>query len=192
MFIFFLVTGIGMVGPLLTMHMRVIAYALVGALLASSAHAEDWEGNFRRCDVTKSFSQGKVRISVGEMVELDILWNDGVDLDEVTAADISVRIDNTPLPHPKPLKYDITGPYSGMVYGFELGPSNAILPALFRAKHLLISFPGKPDRSVDLDVGAGRKALAFLKKCDKFWTCVAERGKPGKKKHCYLPRDESD
>jgi hypothetical protein len=54
-----------------------IAYALAATLLATSAHAEDREGNFRRCDVTKSFSQGKVRISVGEMIELDILWNDG-------------------------------------------------------------------------------------------------------------------
>jgi hypothetical protein len=169
-----------------------IAYALAATLLATSAHAEDREGNFRRCDVTKSFSQGKVRISVGEMIELDILWNDGADLDEVTAADISVRIDNTPLPHPKPLKYGTPGPYSGMVYGFELGSPNAIIPALFRAKHLQISFPGKPERSVDLDIGAGRKALAFLKKCDKFWTCVVERGKPGKKKHCYVPRGESD
>src|SRR6266481_8523271 len=66
-----------------------IAYALAATLLATSAHAEDWQGNFRRCDVTKSFSQGKVRISVGEMIELDILWNDGADLDVVTAADIS-------------------------------------------------------------------------------------------------------
>ncbi len=124
------------------MTVKSIAYALAATLLATSAHAEDWEGNFRRCDVTKSFSQGKVRISVGEMIELDILWNDGADLDEVTAADISVRIDNTPLPHPKPLKY-----------------------------------------------GAGRKAVAFLKKCDKFWTCVVERGKPHKPKHCFVPRD---
>jgi hypothetical protein len=62
-----------------------IAFALAATLLASSAHAEDWEGNFRRCDVTKSFTQGRVRISVGEMIELDILWNDGADLDEVTA-----------------------------------------------------------------------------------------------------------
>jgi hypothetical protein len=134
-----------------------------------------------------SFRKFCDEFSVGEMIELDILWNDGADLDEVTAADISVRID-TPLPRPKPLKLII----NGMVYGFELGTLNAILPALFRAKHLQISFPGKPERSVDLDIGAGRKALAFLKKCDKFWTCVVERGKPGKKKHCYVPRGERD
>jgi hypothetical protein len=30
-------------------------------------------------------------------------------------------------------------------------------------------------------------ALAFLKKCHKFWTCVAERD-AGKRKHCYMPK----
>jgi hypothetical protein len=78
---------------------------------------------------------------------------------------------------PKPLKTNITG----IVYGFELGSSHAIFPALSRGKHLQISFPGKPERSVDLDIGAGRKAVAFLKKCDKFWSCVQERDLMGKR-----------
>ena len=76
-----------------------------------------------------------------------------------------------------------------MVYGFELGSFNAILPALSRGKRLQISFLGKPERSLDLNIGAGRKAVAFLKKCDKFWSCVNERDLMGKKKHCFLPRD---
>jgi hypothetical protein len=39
-----------------------------------------------------------------------------------------------------------------------------------------------------------RKALDFLQKCDKFWTCVADRDlspRP-KYKHCFLPRDMRD
>ena len=39
-----------------------------------------------------------------------------------------------------------------------------------------------------------RKALDFLQKCDKFWTCVADRDlspRP-KHKHCFLPRDMRD
>jgi hypothetical protein len=77
-------------------------------------------------------------------------------------------------------------------FGFELGPRNAIPPALFQAKHLQISVPDKPERSIDLGIGPGRKDLAFLKICAKFWACVAERDSPGnwpgKKKHCYYPR----
>lgn len=146
--------------------------------------ADAWEEDFRRCQVLKQFPQGTVIIVAGEQIELDIHWND-LDLNEVAAADISVQIDNTPLLHPKPLKNQITG----MVYGFELGSFNAILPALSQGKRLQISFPSKPERSVDLNIGAGRKAVAFLKKCDKFWSCVKERDLMGKKKHCFLPRD---
>jgi hypothetical protein len=94
------------------------------------------------------------------MVELDVFWDDGADLDNLGVADISVQIDNAPLPHPKPLKSDM-----GMLYGFRLGSFDAILPALSRGKRLQISIPDKPERSVNLDIGAGGKAVAFLKKC---------------------------
>jgi hypothetical protein len=150
-----------------------------------------WEGDFRKCQVEKKFPQGKVIIQAGEQIELDIRWNDGVDLDEVVevdpaAADISVQIDN------KPLKIEWKGELAGIVYGLKLGSFNAILPALSRGKRLQILFPGKPQRSVDLNVGDGRKPVAFLKKCAKFWSCVADRGLPGKAKHCYLPRLDLD
>jgi hypothetical protein len=29
------------------------------------------------------------------------------------------------------------------------------------------------------------QGLALLKKCNKFWQCVVDVGKPGKAKHCY-------
>jgi hypothetical protein len=150
-----------------------------------------WEEDFRRCQVKKRVPQGTVTIGAREMVELNINWNDGANLDEVAAANMSVQIDNTPLLYPKPLKYAID---DGMVYGFELGSFNAILPTLSRGKRLQISFPRKPQRSVDLNIGddAGRKAVAFLKKCVKFKSCVADRGLPGKAKHCYLPRLDLD
>ncbi len=99
------------------------------------------------------------------MVELDVHWSDGADLDKVGAADISVRIDNALVPHPKPLRSDV-----GMLYGFELGSFNAIFPPLSRGKRLQISIPGEPERSADLDIGAGKKAVAFLRKCDMYWT----------------------
>ena len=128
--------------------------------------ADAWEEDFRRCRVLKQFSQGEVIISADEkMVELDVSWSDRSDLDEVGAADISVRIDNAPVPHAKPLRSDV-----GMLYGFELGSYNAIFPALSRGKQLQISIPNKPERSVNLDIGAGGKAVAFLKKCDRYWT----------------------
>jgi hypothetical protein len=41
-----------------------------------------------------------------------------------------------------------------------------------------------PDEISELE-----KGIALLKKCNKFWQCVANRGLPGKAKHCYLPRN---
>jgi len=137
---------------------------LLSTIEASAADA--WEEDFRRCRILKQFSQGEVIISAGEkMVELDVHWSDGADLDKVGAADISVRIDNTPLPHPKPLRSD-----AGMRYGFELGSFNAIMSALSRGKRFRISIPDKPERSADVDIGAGKKAVAFLRECDMYWT----------------------
>ena len=132
------------------------------------AAADSWEEDFRRCRVLKQFSQGEVIISTGEQtVELDVHWTDGFNLDKIDAADISVRIDNAPVLHPKPLRSDV-----GMLYGFELGSLDTILPALSRGKQLQISIPDNPERSVNLDIGAGGKAVAFLKKCDQYWTNV--------------------
>jgi len=37
------------------------------------------------------------------------------------------------------------------------------------------------------DIPAIEKGLAVLKRCSKFWTCVAERN-IGRRKHCYLPK----
>jgi hypothetical protein len=110
------------------------------------------------------------------VVELDVQWNDGADLDNLGVANISVQIDNEHLPHPKPLKSD-----TGMLYGFGLGSFNAILPALSRGKRLQISIPDRPDRTVNLDIGAGGKAVAFLKKCDRYW--VNWRRKHHSRKH---------
>jgi tetratricopeptide (TPR) repeat protein len=99
------------------------------------------------------------------MVELNVYWSDGANLDNLGAVDISVRIDDAPLPDPKPLKSDY-----GVLYGFGLGSFNAILPALSRGKRLQVSISGKPERFVDLDIGAGKGAVAFLRKCDMYWT----------------------
>jgi hypothetical protein len=46
---------------------------------------------------------------------------------------------------------------------------------------------GEPKPSIS----SMRKALDFLQKCDKFWTCVADRdlSPHPKHKHCFLPRD---
>jgi hypothetical protein len=84
----------------------------------NNAHAEKWEGNFRRCDVTKSFSQGYMRISVGETVDLDVVWTAESDIFDGEPTNISVRIDNRPLPYHKAPKPAIT---ADAVYDLELG-----------------------------------------------------------------------
>jgi hypothetical protein len=141
---------------------------LIGYLFSTIeiAAKDSWEEDFRRCRVLKQFSQGTIDISMDEkMLGLEVQWDDRADLDKVGAADISVQIDNAPLPNPEPLTY---GP--GIVYGFSLGPFDAML--LSQGKRLQISILDKPERSVDLDIGAGKKAVAFLRKCDMYWTTV--------------------
>jgi tetratricopeptide (TPR) repeat protein len=132
-----------------------------------TAATDSWEEDFRRCRVLKPFSQGSVIISAGEeMVELDVQWKDGADLNNLGVANISVQIDDVPLPHPQPLKSD-----TGVIYGYSLGSFNAILPALSRGKRLRISIPDKPERFVDFGISAGGKeAVAFLRKCHMYWT----------------------
>jgi hypothetical protein len=103
-------------------------------------------------------------LSKGKRVEFDVQWGDGADIDNLGVVNISVQIDNVSLPHPQPLRSD-----TGLLYAFRLGSFDAILPALSRGKRLQISFPDKPERTVDLDIGAGGKAVAFLKKCDRYW-----------------------
>jgi hypothetical protein len=166
-------------------------FSLAGAaalLMATSAHAVEgglvlggnWEGSFRHCWATKSFSQGEVRIWSGDTIELEVVWNDNAVLN---ATNISVRIDSTKL-----TANAVEGYPLGFEPSYELGTRNAILPRLFRAKRLQISFPRRPERSVNLEIGAARKAVAFLNMCHKFWTCVRNRDDRGKPKHCYSPR----
>ena len=91
-----------------------------------SSAVDTWQQDFRRCRILKQFSRGEVIISADEkMVELDVHWSDGTDLDKVGAADISVRIDNAPLPHLKSLRSE-----GGMLNGFELGSVDSVLPLL--------------------------------------------------------------
>jgi len=50
--------------------------------LANAADA--WREDFRRCRVLKEFSQGSVYLSANEkMVELDVQWGDGADLENL-------------------------------------------------------------------------------------------------------------
>jgi tetratricopeptide (TPR) repeat protein len=44
------------------------------------------------------------------------------------------------------------------------------MSALSRGKRFRISIPDKPERSADVDIGAGKKAVAFLRECDMYWT----------------------
>src|SRR6476469_4080485 len=86
---------------------------------ASAAHADEkWEGDFRKCQLTKRFSEG-----------------------------------------------------DGITPGKSFKSGNEVIIAI------------GPDEISELEEG-----IALLKKCNKFWQCVADRGLPGKAKHCYLPR----
>jgi hypothetical protein len=146
--------------------MTKFAFGLLSLLMVyflstiETAAADSWEEDFRRCLVRK----GAVVISADEKM-VQLIWIDGFNLDEIDAANVSIRIDHGPVLHPKPLRSDV-----GMLYDFELGSFDAIFPALSRGKQLQISIPDKPESSVNLDIGAGGKAVTFLKKCNRYWT----------------------
>jgi hypothetical protein len=94
--------------------------AALSVLGASAAHADEkWEGDFRKCELTKRFSKGDM-ITPGKFFPIE----------------------------------------------------NEVIIAI------------GPDEISELE-----KGIALLKKCNKFWQCVADRGLPGKAKHCYLPRN---
>jgi tetratricopeptide (TPR) repeat protein len=140
---------------------------LLLALSIEGHAAEAWQQDFRRCLVRKQFSEGSVVISVADerMLEIHIQWSDGTTLDNLGEVNLSVQIDQVFLPNLQTLKSDV-----GMIYGYRLGSFNTILPALSHGKHLQVSIAGKPERSADLDIGAGKEAVAFLRKCDTYWT----------------------
>ena len=77
--------------------------AAAADIVEAAAADYSWKEDFRRCQVLTQFSQGSVIISADEkMVELDVQWDDSVDLAKLGATDISVQIDNAPLPRPNP------------------------------------------------------------------------------------------
>jgi hypothetical protein len=88
------------------------------------------------------------------MLEIDIQWD--VAMGDVN---LSVQIDQLLLPRLQPLNY-----------GYRLGSFDSVLPALSRGKRLIVSIASRPERSVELDIGAGKEAVAFLRKCDMYWT----------------------
>jgi tetratricopeptide (TPR) repeat protein len=123
-----------------------------------------WELDFRRCLVRKHFSEGRLVISRDDerMLEIDIEWSDGATFYKLGDVNLSVQIDQLLLPRLQPLNS----------FGYRLGSFDSVLPALSRGKRLIVSIAGRPERSVELDIGAGKEAAAFLRKCDMYWTNV--------------------
>jgi hypothetical protein len=129
------------------------------------APADAWQQDFRRCLVRKQFSEGNVVVSSGgQMLEFDVQWSDGATLDNFGDVNLSVQIDQLRLPRLQPLKSDV-----GTIYGYRLGSFDLVLPALSRGTRLTVSIASRPERSVEMDIGAGREAAAFLRKCDSWW-----------------------
>jgi hypothetical protein len=85
-------------------------------------------------------------------------------LDNLGDVNLSVQIDQLLQPRLQPLKSDV-----GMIYGYRLGSFDSVLPALSRGKHLIVSIASRPELSVELDIGGGKEAVAFLRKCDSYW-----------------------
>jgi hypothetical protein len=109
------------------MNIRALLTGVAALLMATSAaHADEkWEGDFRKCQLTKRYLEGNGISKPLEGITSGKVWIDG---DRAIVA---------------------------------IGP----------------------DEISDLE-----KGIALLKKCNKFWQCVADRGLPGKAKHCYPPR----
>jgi len=123
-------------------------------LKTSDRAAADWREDLRRCSIYKDFPDGYVVISVMYPVEVNIVGNEEVKVS-------SVWIDHTVLPA-RP----------GMAYDYSIGSAKEVLPALARGKRLKVFVHDKAEPVVDLNIGNGKKAVAFLRECDMYWTNV--------------------
>jgi hypothetical protein len=127
----------------------------------NTGDAAAWQQDFRRCLVRKQFSEGDVVISTDEgMLELEVTLGD------LSETNLSVQIDHVPLPRLEPERWPRLGP-PGVTVIYKYGPFDSKL--LSRGKRLRLSISGKPEQSVDLDIGGGKEAVAFLRKCEAYW-----------------------
>jgi hypothetical protein len=102
--------------------------------------------DFPRYLLHKQFQDGVVVLSATDQgLEIDVQWADGADLDNLDEADLMVRIDDAEISRPKVLRSN-----TGLIYGYNLGAVNAILPSLSRGERMQILLPGKPERTVTL------------------------------------------
>lgn len=157
-----------MLGTLCSIYWRPLVGICLFCWLPTSesqaATADAWEQDFRRCRVLKSSPAGTVALNAGDgTVELDVLWPDGKHLDDFKDSTPSVRIDQVRLTRLQPLKADL-----GILYAYSLGPADPVLRAL-GGKRFSFSFDDRPERSVEVAIGDGKTAVAFLRKCDAFW-----------------------
>jgi tetratricopeptide (TPR) repeat protein len=112
----------------------------------------NWEEDLRRCAISRHLSDDVyIRFFLEDQIEMQMMKGQ----DDV----VSVRIDK------------ITFPVHPSSYGYNLGSPKTVLPALARGKRLQIFVKDKTEPIVDVRV-YGKKAVAFLRKCDMYWTNV--------------------
>jgi hypothetical protein len=134
--------------------------APLGAVAAPAA----WQEDFRRCLIRKPFDGGTLTISASDgALEIDVLWADDTGLDAFKATGFRAQIDQKSIDI-QTLKND-----AGEVYAYALGPSATIGPLLSGGRSLALAFTDHPERDLRLEIGNGRKAVAFLEKCRNYW-----------------------
>jgi tetratricopeptide (TPR) repeat protein len=133
---------------------------LVAAILiapSQSSYGADWQYDFRRCTVGHEVGDFYIRISSLYPVEFDIMKN--LDKSGVDFKVASVRIDQ-----------DDFSARSGYAFEYSLGSGEPLLRALARGNRLRVVAENKAEPIVDMAIGNGKKAVAFLRKCDMYWT----------------------
>ena len=138
---------------------------LYAASACAAAESGSWQEDQRRCMIYLPIKDGRVAIADDD----GALW-------------IDVQPGGGAADKPEPDKYTIAfdrgAPIDGAredgntgVFDNRLGSYAAVAPVFSKAKEMTISIKPKtgPARTLIVKVGNGAKAMAFLKKCEKYW-----------------------
>ena len=156
--LFFPVLALGILQPIWTVE--------APARERHAAPASNWEEDFRRCLIRKTFDAGSITISLSDSsLEVYVLWSDETRLDDLKGTKIRAEIDQNQFElRPMPMKSDPEGAST-----YVLGPFETIAPLWSKGRWLTLAFSDHRDRNLRVPIGNGTKAMGFLKECKAYW-----------------------
>jgi len=131
--------------------------------ISFAQQGDEWTLDFRRCYVAKPFDSGRVIFASGVdegTVLFDVQWSDGQTLKDYPANPPILDIDGALVP--------LKGPPKDF-YAYDVGTLQLALKRLSQGKHLYFNLGDLPERTVNIEMGDGKRAAEFLEMCAHYW-----------------------